>query len=74
MRRLRFRLAISATELQHYYTGRVSALTVMTEQGLRLQLPLHHFRRFVGHGGLNGRFEVVLDEGNALQQLQRLTG
>ncbi|AEY01834.1 hypothetical protein GU3_10390 [Oceanimonas sp. GK1] len=74
MRRLRFRLAISATELQHYYTGRVSALTVMTEQGLRLQLPLHHFRRFVGHGGLNGHFEVVLDEGNALQQLQRLTG
>ncbi|MCT7656723.1 DUF2835 domain-containing protein [Oceanimonas sp. NS1] len=72
MQRLRFRLAISAAELQRYYSGRVSALTVMTEQGLRLQLPLHHFRRYVGHAGLSGRFEVVLNEHNQLQRLERL--
>ncbi|MCC4264248.1 DUF2835 domain-containing protein [Oceanimonas baumannii] len=72
MKRLRFRLAISAAELQYYYAGQVSALTVMTEQGLRLQLPLHHLRRFVSHGGLNGRFEVVLNDHNALQQLERI--
>ena len=72
MQRFRFRLAISAAELQRYYTGRVSALTVMTEQGLRLQLPLHHFRAFVGHGGLHGRFEVELSERKSLQRLQRI--
>lgn len=72
MKRLRFRLAISRPELLQYYQGRVASLSVMTEQGLRLQVPLHHFRLFVGHDGLNGRFEIELGSGNQFHRLLRL--
>ena len=70
MRTLRFRLAISRAQLLQYYQGRTAALSVITEQGVRLQVALHHFRSFVGHDGLNGRFEIEL---NAEQQLHRLS-
>lgn len=72
MQRLRFRLAISKAQLLRYYQGRVAALSVNTEQGLRLQVALHHFRRFVGHDGLNGYFEIELNDQNRLHRLSRL--
>ncbi|MBL1377266.1 DUF2835 family protein [Zobellella iuensis] len=72
MQRLRFRLAISKAQLLRYYQGRVAALSVNTEQGLRLQVALHHFRSFVGHDGLNGYFEIELNEQNRLHRLSRL--
>lgn len=72
MRRLRFRLNISKAQLLRYYQGRVAALSVDTEQGLRLQLPLHHLRGFVGHHGLSGYFEIELNELNQLQGVRRI--
>ncbi|MBU3824000.1 MAG: DUF2835 domain-containing protein [Candidatus Oceanisphaera merdipullorum] len=72
MRRLRFRLAISAPQLLQYYQGRTGALSVKTEQGVRLQIGLHHFRTFVSHDGLQGYFEITLNGENQLQQLSRL--
>ncbi len=73
MQRLRFRLVISKAQLLQYYQGRTAALSVITEQGLRLQMPLHHFRAFVGHDGLNGRFEIELTEQRQLHRLSRLS-
>ncbi|ART79339.1 DUF2835 family protein [Oceanisphaera avium] len=73
MRRLRFHLAISPAQLLSYYQGRHAALSVHTEQGVRLQIGLHHFRPFVSHQGLQGYFEITLDNDNAFQQLLRLT-
>ncbi|OIN04340.1 DUF2835 family protein [Oceanisphaera psychrotolerans] len=73
MQRLRFRLAITRTQLLQYYQGRTAALSVTTEQGLRLQVALHHFRAFVGHDGLNGRFEIELTEQHRLHRLSRLS-
>lgn len=72
MRRLRFRLAISRAQLLQYYQGRTAALSVHTEQGVRLQIALHHFRTFVSHDGLQGYFEITLNGDNQFQQLTRL--
>lgn len=72
MRKLRFRLAISRAQLLQYYQGRTAALSVMTEQGVRLQVALHHFRTFVSHDGLNGRFEIELTSDHQLRQISRL--
>ncbi|GAA3703995.1 DUF2835 family protein [Oceanisphaera sediminis] len=73
MQRLRFRLTISRAQLLQYYQGHTAALSVITEQGLRLQVALHHFRSFVGHDGLNGRFEIELTEQRQLHRLHRLS-
>ncbi|MFD1006798.1 MULTISPECIES: DUF2835 family protein [Oceanisphaera] len=73
MRQLRFRLAISRAQLLQYYQGRTAALSVITEQGVRLQVSLHHFRPFVGHDGLNGRFEIELTPEQQLHRLSRLS-
>lgn len=73
MKKLRFRLAISRAQLLQYYQGRTAALSVITEQGVRLQVALHHFRTFVGHDGLNGRFEIELTAEHKLARISRLS-
>ncbi|NLJ91724.1 MAG: DUF2835 domain-containing protein [Aeromonadales bacterium] len=73
MQRLQFRLHITRPQLLQYYQGQVGALTVRTEQGVRLQIALHHFRPFVGHNGLQGRFEIELTNKHQLHQLRQLS-
>ncbi|MBO1519480.1 DUF2835 family protein [Oceanisphaera pacifica] len=73
MKKLRFRLAISRAQLLQYYQGRTGLLSVTTEQGLRLQVALHHFRSFVSHNGLHGRYEIELSSDNKLQRITRLS-
>ena len=49
-----------------FYQKRLSAVSVITDQGPRLQFPFHHLRPFISHIGVKGRFRVILDEANVL--------
>ncbi len=72
MLRYTFRLALSSEQLLRLYSGEAKRLSVMSEQGLRLELPIHHLRRFVGHGGIHGRFRLSTDENHRFIDLERL--
>lgn len=70
--RYTFRLSLSGEQLLALYRGTAQRLSVMSEQGLRIELPIHHLRRFVGHGGIYGRFRLTTDENHRFIDLERL--
>lgn len=67
-----FRLGLSSEQLLALYRGEAQRLSVVSEQGLRIELPVHHLRRFVGHGGIHGRFRLTTDENHRFIDLERL--
>lgn len=68
----RFRLLLTAEQVLSYYQGQVTAVVVQADNGLRVQLDLHHFRRYFQHSGLDGRFELFTDENGKFKALQKI--
>ena len=71
---IRFHLNISNEEFLDVYTGAVHAVLVEAEDGRRIQIPASNFRCFVTAEGLQGRFELELDQSNRLINLARIQG
>lgn len=59
MKRYYFRLELQPEQVMAYYQGYVTAVQVMTDQGLRLQLDMVHFRRFFTHAGVSANFVLT---------------
>jgi len=68
----RFRMKLTARECQEYYKGLFTSVQVLTHTGLRLQLPAHHIRTFVTPQGVEGYFELLLDNNNKFISLQKI--
>ena len=71
--KIRFQLDISQPEYLRYYSGSAQFVIVQAEDGRRVQLPAANLRPFVSATGIQGRFEMSLDENNHLQKLVRLS-
>lgn len=69
----RFRLNLSYAECKEYYEGHYTAIKVMTHVGLTMQFPAHNIRNFVRSNGVNGLFELELDENNKFISLRKLS-
>jgi len=67
-----FDLAIPGERLLAYYQARAHSILAVAHDGRCLQLPARHFRPFVTHAGLFGRFCVVVDQHRRLLRLERL--
>ncbi|MBB1125324.1 DUF2835 family protein [Thiospirillum jenense] len=67
-----FSLKIHQDAFQAYYTGQARRVSVVAENGKRLELPAHVFRPFVNHQGVTGRFKVTIDDQYRLIQLERV--
>lgn len=72
MRRVRFTLAISAEDYLAYYQGKARSISVIANDGRRIEFPAEHLRTFVMHDGVRGKFELVFDEGNRFVELRRV--
>ena len=67
-----FSVNISADRLLAMYRGDARYLVVRSSEGLTLRLPLSNFRPYVSDEGLQGLFQVVVDERNRIRSLQKL--
>ena len=66
-----FELNIPAAQIQLYYRGLASAVSVISDQGKSVQIPASILRPFVCSTGVSGRF--VLEHSNGkLVSLNRL--
>ena len=70
---IRFSLNISAERYLSYYQGQASRVSVIAEDGRRIELPANAFRPYITRQGIQGRFELLIDENNRLQGLQQLS-
>ncbi|WP_165311333.1 DUF2835 domain-containing protein [Vibrio ziniensis] len=67
-----FSLNISYQAYLAHYSGAASSVLVVTEQGLRLQLPASKFRPFLSQIGVKGRFRLITDQNNKFIKLEML--
>ena len=61
MHTVHFTLRLSRDMLLRWYRGEAHSVTVVTEEGIRLQLPAHSLRPFVNADGVSGRFSLRYD-------------
>ncbi len=66
-----FYLSISYQAYLQHYSGAAANVLVVTDNGLRLQLPANRFRPFLTHAGISGRFCLTVDTDNKFVSLQR---
>ncbi|WP_190275745.1 DUF2835 family protein [Thiorhodovibrio frisius] len=67
-----FSLRIPREDLLAFYEGRSRSISVVANNGLRLELPAEAFRRYIDHFGLRGYFRVLVTDEHRLIELQRL--
>lgn len=67
-----FRLNLSQDELMRVYQGSAARVSVVTEQGLRVELSAQHLRRFVSYSGVQGRFRLKTDDNHRFIDLERI--
>jgi len=72
MQRIRFSMSLPADEFLFYYRGQVQTVSVVADDGRRIDIPAASFRQFVGKDGISGRFELLLDANNKLLRIERL--
>lgn len=71
-KKIRFSLNISSQDMMKYYRGDANVIATTSDQGLKLQLPVINFRQYITDIGLNGHFEMELDENNKLLTLTKI--
>ncbi|MCW8333772.1 DUF2835 domain-containing protein [Vibrio paucivorans] len=67
-----FSLNISYQNFVAHYSGAASQVQVITDNGLRLQLPATRFRPFLSQIGVKGRFRLTTDQNNKFLKLEVL--
>lgn len=73
MRSFTFRVNISYQVFLQHYSGAASSAVVITENGLKLQLPAMRLRPYLTQMGVRGRFQVAVDDNNKLTTLTKLS-
>lgn len=68
----RFTLSIPAEEYLSYYKGSARWVQVISSDGRRVRFPASALRPFVDEDGVDGTFEMMVDENHKLVKLRRL--
>ncbi|MEC6906816.1 DUF2835 domain-containing protein [Photobacterium piscicola] len=72
MRSFTFSINISYTLFLQHYSGTASSVVVLTDTGLKLQLPAIRLRGFLTHAGITGKFRVIVNSDNKFEVIERL--
>ncbi|HIF5674819.1 DUF2835 domain-containing protein [Vibrio parahaemolyticus] len=72
MKHYYFTLNIPYQTFLSHYLGAASSVQVITNNGLRLQLPAAKFRPFLSQLGVRGRFRLTTDQNNKFLKLETL--
>ena len=68
----RFRAKLTPDQVLAYYAGHAKSLLVVTEQQLKLQLDLVHFKPFFNYHGLDGYFELTTTDSGQFLRLKKI--
>ena len=72
MQRIRFFIHIPADDFLRYYQGSASQVSVIADDGRRIQFPARHLRFYVTPEGISSRFEMTLEANNKFVSLKRI--
>jgi hypothetical protein len=69
---IRFSLNLSADRYLRFYQGRAKSVSVLADDGRRVEFPANALRPFVTRTGVQGHFEIRIDAHQRLQQIRRI--
>lgn len=69
-----FWLKLNKKQWLRYYKGASNTVMVNSLKGLKIAIPARHFRSHTSYNGIEGFFELTLDEDNKFVSLKRLSG
>jgi len=72
MKSYTFSVYISYQSYLDHYSGAASTVVVVTDNGLKLQLPASRFRPFLSQLGVKGRFRITVNSQNRLDMLEKI--
>jgi hypothetical protein len=66
-------ISLTTQQLKSFYAGQVNQVSARDRFGVRLQFPLQSLRRFVGHEGVRGTFELQVDGQHRLRNIVKIS-
>ena len=66
------RIRLDLQQLEAFYAGKVTQVWVRDLSGVSLQFPLTQLRRFITHTGIQGTFNLRVNENNQLVGISRV--
>ncbi|MCP4957100.1 DUF2835 domain-containing protein [Photobacterium aquimaris] len=72
MRSFTFNVNISYNLFLQHYSGAASSVVVLTDGGLKLQLPAVRLRGFLSHAGVVGKFRIYVNNDNKFETIERI--
>lgn len=69
---VRFNLNIPYDDYLAYYQGVAQRISVLAEDGRRIEFPASLAQRHLTRGGIQGRFELEFDHNHKLIELRRV--
>ena len=70
---LRFRLQLTPDEVRAYYSGSLRWVQVQARDGRTLRFPFRLLRPFVTGDGVEGEFEMSVDDAGTCTDLRRVS-
>jgi hypothetical protein len=65
-------ISLTADEFLAVYQGRANRVLLRSRDGRKVSLPAHHLRPHLGHGGVQGTFQLEFSADGRLLSLHRL--
>lgn len=72
-RRVRVSLFLSAEKMQAFYAGAVRNVAATTVDGRVVHFPVNILRPFVDRNGVNGSFDIEVDQDNKFVAIHRVS-
>ncbi len=72
MKSYTFSVNITYQSYLNHYSGAASTVLVVTDNGLKLQLPASRFRPFLSQLGVKGRFRATVNTQNRLESIEQI--
>ena len=67
-----FSIAVTYQQFLQHYSGAASSVLLMTDCGLKLQLPAVRLRPFLRQSGIHGRFKVTVNALNKFHTIEQI--
>ena len=74
MQTVRFRLQLNSEQYLAYYKGQAKRISVVCDDGRRIEFPAEHLRPYLTHDGIHGHFEIDFDQQKRFIALRRRHG
>ncbi len=68
----RFSLQLTADQYLHVYRGTAKRVSVIANDGRRIEFPAQNIQKFLTHDGISGRFEMELTPENKFVAIRKI--